>query len=188
MVGANRGAIVNVSPADKLCQHDRLDITKGLICDLTWSLALEFGANGIRTNSVLPGISASEINAVPLEHDPALRRELLEGIPLKRGAEPEEIASVIAFLASDDASYISGEDVFVDAGVRLWNGYYAFSLIVAAFQQMVFLLRSSKDLLRSLLPHEIGTKAAQCPHCIHSRFDIKVAIVQADTILVFSFY
>lgn len=117
MSGAKKGAIVNVSSVGGLDDHggpNVYDVSKGVVCDLTWSLAMEFAPQGIRTNSVCPGFT--EMNARLFEPYPESLCQQLERIPMGRGAQPEEVASVIAFLASDDASFVNGVNLHVDGG------------------------------------------------------------------------
>ncbi len=93
--------------------------TKGAVHQLTRSMALDHVGDGIRINAVAPGevntpMLASARAAPPTPED--LQRLADETIPMKRLAEPEEIARVVAFLASDAASYMTGSIVTVDAG------------------------------------------------------------------------
>ncbi len=89
--------------------------TKSGVHSLMQSCAVALGQHGIRCNSVLPGTIATDINKDDLA-DPA-KREYMEGrIPLGRLGRPEDIASVVAFLASDMAGYMSGAALLVDGG------------------------------------------------------------------------
>ncbi len=94
-------------------------VSKGAVHQLTRALALDHAEQGIRVNAVAPG----EVNTPMLssQRDIAPSAEDLQAladatIPMKRLAEPEEIAKVVVFLASDDASYMTGQIVHVDAG------------------------------------------------------------------------
>lgn len=80
--------------------------------------ALELGGAAIRVNAVAPGVVQTPMMD-PVLADPAVREEFLEHIPLGRVAEPLEIASVVAFLLSDDARYVTGQTVIVDGGMAL---------------------------------------------------------------------
>ena len=92
--------------------------SKGAVHNLTRALALDHAADGIRINAVCPG----EVNTPMLStaRDEPVTQELLDrlanSVPMGRLAEPEEIARVVAFLASDQASYMTGSMVNVDAG------------------------------------------------------------------------
>ncbi|MDX6572659.1 MAG: hypothetical protein QOC86_1815, partial [Gaiellales bacterium] len=90
---------------------------------LTKSMALELGPHGIRVNAVGPGWIRTGMN--PLD-DPAEVAQLEPTIPLQRVGLPEDVADVIAFLASDDARYVSGQTLFVDGG---WLTSRALSLV-----------------------------------------------------------
>ena len=94
-------------------------VSKGAVHQLTRALALDHVEQGIRVNAVAPGevntpMLASQRAAPPSAAD--LQALADATIPMKRLAEPEEIARVVVFLASDDASYMTGEIVHVDAG------------------------------------------------------------------------
>lgn len=89
--------------------------TKAGIWMLTKALASVLGEHGIRVNVVLPGAIATDMSAALLE-DPELRKYYEERIPLRRIAEPEEVAAAIAFFLSDDASYCTSSELLVDGG------------------------------------------------------------------------
>jgi glucose 1-dehydrogenase len=86
---------------------------------LTRDLSIELAPLGITVNSIAPGAIETPINKALL-NDPVKLKALLENIPLKRLGEPEDVASVAVFLASDESSYITGTTIFVDGGL-LWN-------------------------------------------------------------------
>jgi NAD(P)-dependent dehydrogenase (short-subunit alcohol dehydrogenase family) len=89
--------------------------TKGAISMLAKALGCELGAHGIRMNAVEPGWIKTNM-AAPLMEDPAALKYYTERIALHRGGEPEEVASVIAYLLSEEASYVTGATLLVDAG------------------------------------------------------------------------
>ncbi len=80
--------------------------------------ALELGSAGIRVNAVAPGVVQTPLME-PVLAEPGVREEFLEHIPLGRVAEPLEIASVVAFLLSDDARYVTGQTLIADGGMAL---------------------------------------------------------------------
>ncbi|HTU43537.1 MAG TPA: glucose 1-dehydrogenase [Bryobacteraceae bacterium] len=94
-------------------------ISKGGIENLTKTLALEYASRGIRVNAVGPGAIVTPINEAWI-NDPKKRGEVESHIPMGRAGTPEEIASVFAFLASDDASYITGQTIFACGGLTLY--------------------------------------------------------------------
>jgi glucose 1-dehydrogenase len=96
-------------------------LSKGGMENLTKSLALEYAAKGIRVNAVGPGAILTPIN--PWKDDPKKKSQIESRIPMKRAGTAEEIASVFAFLASDDASYITGQTIFVDGGLTLYPSF-----------------------------------------------------------------
>jgi L-rhamnose 1-dehydrogenase len=112
------GAIVAISSISALVggeMQTHYTPTKAGVHSLMQSCAVALGRHGIRCNSVLPGTVATDINKDDLA-DPA-KREYMEGrIPLGRLGRPEDIASVVAFLASGMASYMSGAALLVDGG------------------------------------------------------------------------
>ena len=120
----SQGSIVNVSSVGGLggdWYQSFYNASKGAVSNLTRSLALELAPHGVRVNAVNPSLTLTEMTTVFQQHGP-LMEKILDRIPLGRGAKPEEIASVIAFLASDDASFINGVNLPVDGGVTASNG------------------------------------------------------------------
>jgi NAD(P)-dependent dehydrogenase (short-subunit alcohol dehydrogenase family) len=85
---------------------------------LVRNAAIDLGHHGIRVNAVAPGIVRTRL-ATFLTEDPVEGPKYLENVPLGRFAEPEDIAKAIIFLASDDAAYITGEQLVVDGGVSV---------------------------------------------------------------------
>ncbi len=119
-----RGNVVNVSSLSGLGGDwgmSFLNASKGAISNLTRSLALEFGPRGVRVNAVNPSLILTEATR-SMQQDEALMAKFAERIPLGRGAEPEEVADVIAFLASEDARFVTGVNLPVDGGVHASNG------------------------------------------------------------------
>ena len=92
--------------------------TKGAIVMFVRNAALDLARHGIRINAVDPGIIHTRLSAALIE-DPVAGPEYLKRIPVGRYGTPDDIAKVVLFLASDDAAYMTGEDVIVDGGATL---------------------------------------------------------------------
>jgi glucose 1-dehydrogenase len=97
-------------------------VSKGGLGNLTKTLALEFADRGIRVNSVAPGAVVTPLNKSWTD-DPQKRANVESHIPLGRAATAEEIAGVFAFLASEDAVYITGQTIYADGGLTLSADY-----------------------------------------------------------------
>jgi glucose 1-dehydrogenase len=116
------GRVINISSV-----HEELPFphfasycaSKGGVKMLTRNLAVELAPFGITINSIAPGAIETPINK-NLLNDPMKLNALLQNIPLKRLGQPGDVASVASFLASEEASYITGSTFFVDGGL-LWN-------------------------------------------------------------------
>ena len=94
---------------------------KGAVVNFTRALALDLGKKGVRVNSVCPSLTRTGMTEDMMD-DKELLAKFAERIPLGRVCEPREVAAVIAFLASDDASFMTGANVTVDGGVSASNG------------------------------------------------------------------
>ena len=94
---------------------------KGGVVNFTRALAMDLGKRQIRVNAVCPSLTRTPMTADAFEDEEALQ-EFYDRIPLGRHCEPEEVAAVIAFLASEDASFITGAMIPVDGGVSASNG------------------------------------------------------------------
>lgn len=112
------GAIINMSSVNAVVtipEQVPYSIAKGGIAQLTRVMAVALARYGIRVNAIGPGsVSTGMLKAV--NADEAARQRLLSRTPLGRIGEPGEIAAIAAFLASDEASYITGETIYADGG------------------------------------------------------------------------
>ena len=118
------GVIINVSSVHEIIprpQYVSYSISKGGMENMTKTLALEYAPQGIRVNAIAPGATATPINS--WSTDPQKRAEVESHIPMKRAGTPEEMAAITAFLASDDAAYITGQTLFVDGGLTLYPDF-----------------------------------------------------------------
>jgi NAD(P)-dependent dehydrogenase (short-subunit alcohol dehydrogenase family) len=98
--------------------HAVYNVTKAAVWALVRSAALDFARHGIRVNGVAPGVVDTPLAAL-VTRDEVLGPEYLKTIPLGRFAEPADIAAAVVFLASPDASYITGQNIVIDGGQTL---------------------------------------------------------------------
>jgi glucose 1-dehydrogenase len=119
------GAVINTSSVHEVIPKPGFlaySMSKGGLGNLTRTLALEFADRGIRVNGVGPGATLTSLND-GWRNDPKGRAGVERHIPMGYAADPEEIAPVFAFLASDEASYITGQTLFVDGGLTLYGDF-----------------------------------------------------------------
>jgi glucose 1-dehydrogenase len=119
------GAIVNVSSINgevAIPKQTAYVVSKGALNQLTKVMAVSLAEHGIRVNAVAPGTIATEMSRSRILATEDSRRRMMLRTPLGRAGEVDEVASVIAFLASDEASYITGEIINIDGGRLALNG------------------------------------------------------------------
>jgi NAD(P)-dependent dehydrogenase (short-subunit alcohol dehydrogenase family) len=117
--GGERGAIINMSSVNAVLAIPNqvpYVVSKGGVQQLTKVMALSLAAHGIRVNAIGPGTIATELAKKAVLADQAASDRVMSRTPLRRLGEPEEVASIAAFLASSDASYMTGQTLFPDGG------------------------------------------------------------------------
>jgi NAD(P)-dependent dehydrogenase (short-subunit alcohol dehydrogenase family) len=119
MQKAGGGSIVNISSISGVTGqrgiHVGYNASKGAVRTLTKAAASQYGRDNIRVNSVHPGLMPP-MRTSGRTADPVVRAKMLEGVPLRRAGRVEEVANAVLFLASDEASYITGVELYVDGG------------------------------------------------------------------------
>jgi NAD(P)-dependent dehydrogenase (short-subunit alcohol dehydrogenase family) len=125
MLAQGSGAIVNIGSmsgfiVNKPQPQSFYNASKAAVHHLTRSLAAEWGARGVRVNAVAPTYIETPLTAFDITNDPEKVRTWLEMTPMGRVGQPEEIASVVHFLASDAASLLTGSIVLADGGYTCW--------------------------------------------------------------------
>jgi glucose 1-dehydrogenase len=116
------GVIVNNSSVHQIIPRPKYlsyAISKAGMANFTRTMALEYAKNGIRVNAIGPGAIDTPINRAKTD-DPETWKQLEDHIPIGRAGTAEEIAAVMAFLASDDASYITGQTLYTCGGLTLF--------------------------------------------------------------------
>lgn len=119
-----KGVIINNSSVHEIIPRPGYlgyTISKGGMENMTRTLALEYARKGIRVNAIGPGATATPIN--DWVNDPEALSKVKNFIPMGRVGTPEEMAAAAAFLASDDAAYITGQTLFIDGGLTLYPGF-----------------------------------------------------------------
>jgi meso-butanediol dehydrogenase/(S,S)-butanediol dehydrogenase/diacetyl reductase len=126
------GAIVNTASISGLGADygfAAYNAAKGAVVNYTRTLAIDHGGEGIRVNAVCPGPIRTPLAQVLVENE-RVAAEYAKSIPMGRIGEPEEVADVVAFLASDDARYVNGACIPVDGGLTAHTGQPNFVRIV----------------------------------------------------------
>lgn len=119
------GVIINMSSVHQKIPKPRFlayAVSKGGMQNLTTTLALEYADKGIRVNAVAPGATLTPMND-SWRYDDQRRDEVEQHIPMRRSGEAWEMAAITAFLASDEAAYITGQTIYVDGGLTLYADF-----------------------------------------------------------------
>ncbi|BDI19910.1 glucose-1-dehydrogenase [Nostoc cf. commune SO-36] len=126
LLSKNRpGVIINISSVHEIIprpMYISYSISKGGMENLTKTLALEYASLGIRVNAIAPGATVTPINQAWTD-DPEKKAIVESHIPMGRAGSSEEMAAAVAFLASDEAAYITGQTLFVDGGLTLYADF-----------------------------------------------------------------
>lgn len=119
------GVIINISSVHEIIPRPiyvSYSISKGGMGNLTKTLALEYANRGIRVNGIAPGATITPINESWTD-DPEQKAIVESHIPMGRAGTSEEMAAAVAFLASDEAAYITGQTLFIDGGLTLYADF-----------------------------------------------------------------
>jgi glucose 1-dehydrogenase len=119
------GTIVNLSSVHEIIPRPlyiSYSISKGGMVNMTKTLALEYAKQGIRVNAIAPGATITPINEAWTE-DPEKKAVVESHIPMGRAGTSEEMSAAVAFLASDEAAYITGQTLFIDGGLTLYADF-----------------------------------------------------------------
>jgi NAD(P)-dependent dehydrogenase (short-subunit alcohol dehydrogenase family) len=118
---SGRGRIVNIASVEGIRGSGLLPVyssTKAGVIGLTRANAIELARFGVTVNALCPGPIQTDMLA-PLIADPKYREKTIRGIPMRRLGVPEDVAGVVAFLASDEASFITGNTIVIDGGMTV---------------------------------------------------------------------
>jgi meso-butanediol dehydrogenase/(S,S)-butanediol dehydrogenase/diacetyl reductase len=131
MIERRRGAIVNIASVNALAffANESYSAAKAGMISLTLSTAVRYGRHGIRANAVAPGTIRTPIWQERIDKEPQIFERLVKWYPLGRVGEPEDVAHAVLFLASDDASWITGTVVRVDGGLLAGSAQMARELV-----------------------------------------------------------
>jgi len=127
MMKKNRyGKIVNIGSRASLGKEDRTvyGATKAGLMGVTRTWALELAAYNINVNYVGPGPIATELFKAANPENSPRTKAIINGIPLKRMGQPEDVANLVSFLASDEASFMTGQAIFICGGLTVGLAHY----------------------------------------------------------------
>lgn len=123
MVERKSGSIINMVSVFGLTGFMNLSpyiASKGAVVQLTKALAVEWARHNVRVNAIAPSYIKTEMTRRDIESDEKILQFNLSKIPMRRGGEPEELAGLVVFLASEASSFVTGETIAVDGGWLAW--------------------------------------------------------------------
>ena len=131
MIERGRGVIVNIASVNGLgfYANEPYSAAKAGLISLTRSIATRYGRHGVRAVAIAPGTIRTPLWQERVDREPAIFERLVRWYPLRRVGEPEDVAAAAAFLASDEASWITGEVLRVDGGLLAGNERMARELV-----------------------------------------------------------
>lgn len=118
------GKIINISSVHQEIPRAgaaEYDASKGGLRNLTRTLALELAPLGVTVNNIAPGMVLTPMNQEAMD-DPEVLKKQVQSIPLKRAAQPEEVAALAVYLASKEADYVTGTTMTIDGGLEIYTG------------------------------------------------------------------
>ena len=123
MIDRGGGTIVNITSVNGLTAlgNEAYSAAKAGVINLTQGIAVRYGSHGIRCNAIAPGTIRTPIWQERIDRDPVVFQRLVKWYPLGRVGEPDDVANAALFLASDDASWITGTVLRVDGGLLAGN-------------------------------------------------------------------
>ncbi len=128
MVARGRGSIINISTVEAyrgIPGHAVYSAYKAGVSAFTKSLAVELGASGVRVNAIAPDLANTEQTPAAAMLDGRSPDLIRTWVPLGRFGQPDDYATVVEFLASDSAQFITGHTIPVDGGTLAASGWYA---------------------------------------------------------------
>ncbi|MEA2628992.1 MAG: hypothetical protein QOJ10_1452 [Chloroflexota bacterium] len=134
MIDRGGGAIVNITSVNGLTAlgNEAYSAAKAGVINLTQGIAVRYGGFGIRCNAIAPGTIRTPIWQERIDRDPVVFQRLVKWYPLGRIGEPDDVANAALFLASDDASWITGTVLRVDGGLLAGNSRMTRELLAEA--------------------------------------------------------
>jgi meso-butanediol dehydrogenase / (S,S)-butanediol dehydrogenase / diacetyl reductase len=131
MIERGSGVILNISSVNGMAffANEPYSAAKAGLINLTRSMAVRYGKHGIRAVAIAPGTIRTPLWQERVDKEPAIFERLIRWYPLRRVGEPEDVAKAAAFLASDDAAWITGEVLRVDGGLLAGNAQMARELV-----------------------------------------------------------